>query len=138
MAYVVSVSIELFSFLIETYSDKMDSKHKIKSRKYNIKRKTTFGTNDFGTERNIELVKALEINTGDESKDLLKQLMIMTEFYNDEMFDLFVPSDDELDDKSKEQVRQNQLQKVEKIEDMYSQLISLCMEKIEAVDSGTS
>lgn len=138
MAYVVSVSIELFSFLIETYSDKMDSKHKIKSRKYNIKRKTTFGTNDFGTERNIELVKALEINTEDESKDLLKQLMIMTEFYNDEMFDLFVPSDDELDDKSKEQVRQNQLQKVEKIEDMYSQLISLCMEKIEAVDSGTS
>ncbi|KXN69390.1 voltage-gated potassium channel [Conidiobolus coronatus NRRL 28638] len=142
MAYVVSVAIEFFSFLIESYSDKMDNKHKIKSRKYmikhKIKHKSTLGTYNFGTERNIELVKALEINTGNESKDLINQLMIMTEFYNDEMIDLFIPSDDELSDKYKEKMRQTQLQKIEKIESIYSELINLCMEKIEVVGSGTS
>jgi hypothetical protein len=138
MAYFISVATELFSTLIERHSDRIENKHRIKSKIYSNEPSNSSGSKSTDPERDIELLKALEINTGNEQRDLLLKLLTMTEFYHEEMTHLFkLTKDEAADDDTEAQLNSHHLDKMKKYENIYTQLINLCNSKLKDGSSST-
>jgi protein-tyrosine phosphatase len=123
MAYFISVSIELFSSLIETHSDKIERKRKLKPRNKLSRRLSIALSINEEVDNDLELLKALEIKTESEENDILNKLLTMTEFYNEELGDFFKASRDDSD-----QLNQLQSEKISKYEDIFAHLIEVCNE----------
>ncbi|KXN69389.1 voltage-gated potassium channel [Conidiobolus coronatus NRRL 28638] len=137
MAYFISVATELFSTLIERHSDRIENKHRNKSKLYSKEPSSSSGSKSTDPERDIELLKSLEINTGNEQRDLLLKLLTMTEFYHEEMTHLFKSTQADIADDDREaQLNAHHLEKMKKYENIYTQLINLCNSKLK--DDSTS
>jgi hypothetical protein len=137
MAYFISVATELFSFVIDRNSDIIDIKRKILISSNENLRSKDLDSPIGGPKRNFALVEALELDTGNEKEDLIQKLLSMTEFYHKEVqhFVKSLSDANDLYNGNKDPKNSALLQKFQKYDRLYAQLIQISQSKLNTTNN---
>jgi hypothetical protein len=142
MTYFISVTSELFSYLINSNSDRF---RRIKKRKHimlqNSRLKKLVANID-DPFSHLELLNILDLDTGNDEIDVIKKLVAMTEFYHKEVGNICrgLINESRLKDEDKEdEVSDILMDKMSRYDELYEHILKTCRERLtkEEVEEST-